>query len=119
MSAPMRSSLAGSSAMSQQCGRPISDYLLVNNLHLLALHLANTLSQPMVCGKGLRKNCLLQTVYCGTSLIQKVQSRPKKSKNLAVELNSAGRWARLDALVWDLPELLTEALRRSRIYKIY
>lgn len=78
MSAPMRSSLPAGSAMSQQYGRLMGDYLLANNLHLLALHLADTLSQPMVCGKELRKNCWLQTVYCGTSLIQKVQSRPKK-----------------------------------------
>lgn len=83
--------------------------MLFDNLHLFALHLAKTLSQPMVCGKELRKNCWLQTVYCGTSRIQNTLSA-KKSKNLAVELNSAGRWKPLAALVQNLTELLTEAL---------
>jgi hypothetical protein len=60
----------------------------------------------MICGKGLRKNCLLQTVYCGTSRIQSPVPA-KKSKNLAVELNSAGRWKSLAALVWGLTGPLT------------
>ena len=36
---------------------PKSFDVFLDDLHLLALHLANSLSQPMVRGKGLRKTC--------------------------------------------------------------